>query len=151
MSRSLLSFRLRGRLFGLDIDLVREIVPYSSISPVPSSSERLAGIMILRDRNVSVMDPGAALFGGRSESSKSSCVILIETQPEPFGLLIDAVEDVLALDPAKIEPPPPSVEMLSGTSIHGGETLLILERSLFAKSATALSDSWLPEAGWEQT
>lgn len=144
MKRQFLSFRMRSRLFAIDIDLVREIVPYGSITPVPSAPDKLAGVMILRDKNVTVVDPAASLFGGRSVAAKSTCIILIETGEAPFGLVVDAVENVIDLDEALVESSPPGLDYLAGTAVHRGETLLLLERSLLLDAQRALSDGWRP-------
>ncbi len=144
MRRKLLSFRLRSLLLGLDIDLVREIVPYSGITVVPASPNRLAGVMILRGANVTVVDPAAALFGDRSVPGKSACVVLIETNGPPFGLAVDSVEDVLDVDERTFEPPPPTLDYLAATLVHQGETMLLLRRELLTDSTSALTASWQP-------
>ena len=149
MKRQLLSFRMRSRLFAVDIDLVREIVPYGNVMEVPSAPDRLAGLMIVRNENVTVVDPAASLFGGRSQPNKSTCIILIETQGSPFGLVVDSVEDVLDLDAAGLESAPPGIDYVEGLAVHRGETLLLIARSLLLDAERALSDGWIPPANWE--
>ncbi|HSQ40908.1 MAG TPA: chemotaxis protein CheW [Fibrobacteraceae bacterium] len=97
------SFRLAGRLFGVDLRDVREINADVSITPIYHAPESVCGYMNIRGQIHLVVDLRSE-FGfdpGKTEST-SRVVIFKNTVDEPFGVLVDTMEDIVEIDSQKI-------------------------------------------------
>ncbi|MFP4347776.1 MAG: chemotaxis protein CheW [Thermodesulfobacteriota bacterium] len=148
MSRQIAVFRLGNRTFGMDILLVKEVHRHIMVDPVPGAPPHLAGLMNLRGRVVTVIDPGVSLGLDRKGVEDSRQMLILKTAEEiqPFvrdgrldrmepgedivGLLIDGMEDVLTAAESEMLPRPPHLTGLDGDLIRGvikrGEDLVML-------------------------
>ncbi|MHB8843853.1 MAG: chemotaxis protein CheW [Nitrospirota bacterium] len=129
-----LTFLLGDETFSLDIAKVREVLDYTLITPVPRMPEYLQGVINLRGNVVPVVDL-RLLFGMPPTSvSVNTCIIitevLVNNEPVELGLLADAVQEVLDLDPEVIKPAPRIGTKLDNRFIKGmgrqGERFLII-------------------------
>lgn len=100
----LCTFRLCGRLFGVEIGSVKEVVQHVAIAPVPHSSPDVAGLVNIRGRLHLVADL-RRLFGFPSEQErKDACVVLFNPSvDEALGVHVDSLGDVLSMDPSMVE------------------------------------------------
>jgi len=100
------TFRLRSRLFGAEICLVKEVVERSSILPIPHSSPDVAGLVNLRGRLHLVLDLHR-LFGFEPDPIRppgSDSIVLFKPSVGPdFGVRVDGLGEVIALDPSAVE------------------------------------------------
>jgi purine-binding chemotaxis protein CheW len=105
-----LSFRLGDETFGLGILAVREIIEYGGVTDVPMMPPCVRGVINLRGAVVPVLDLSSRFGRGPSAIGRRSCIVIVESGAPPgqqvLGLLVDAVNAVLDIDPAQIEPPP---------------------------------------------
>lgn len=118
------TFYVNGRLFGIDIRLVREVCRDPEVTPVSRAPEFIRGLLNLRGQLVTVIDMNTRLGTGRREGGRgTSCIVLKTTeelrqvaQQEAFGdttaadrvgLLVDAVGDAVTADESQIEGAPP--------------------------------------------
>jgi purine-binding chemotaxis protein CheW len=100
------TFYIDDYLFGMDILLVQEINPYVDITPVPHAPFHIKGVMNLRGEIVTVIDMRRVLGLPEKEITSQHCNIIIESEGERIGLLIDSIADVIEINPHFIEPPP---------------------------------------------
>ncbi|WP_342120916.1 chemotaxis protein CheW [Pseudoduganella sp. OTU4001] len=105
-----LSFRLGDETFALGILAVREIIEYGGITDVPMMPPCVRGVINLRGAVVPVLDLASRFGRGASIIGRRSCIVIAEMGQPPeqqvLGLLVDAVNAVLDIDAAQIEPPP---------------------------------------------
>ncbi|MFE8070319.1 chemotaxis protein CheW [Marinobacteraceae bacterium S3BR75-40.1] len=105
-----LAFRTREERFALPIGLVREIIEYGTLTPVPMMPEFIRGVINLRGHVVPVIDLASRFGMGVTEPGKRTCIIIMEVEEGDttliLGLVVDAVDSVFDLDPGDIEPPP---------------------------------------------
>jgi purine-binding chemotaxis protein CheW len=105
-----LSFRLGEETFALGILAVREIIEYGGVTDVPMMPACVRGVINLRGAVVPVLDLASRLGRGPSPIGRRSCIVIVESGAPPeqqvLGLLVDAVNAVLDIDAAQIEPPP---------------------------------------------
>lgn len=105
-----LTFTVGKELFGLGILSVKEIIEYQSLTTVPMMPAAIRGVINLRGAVVPVMDLSARLGKAPAEVSKRSCIVIIELEvegePQTIGALVDAVNQVLEIPAADIEPAP---------------------------------------------
>lgn len=101
-----LTFALGNESFGLEIIYVKEIVGMQPITQLPDVANYVRGIINLRGKIIPVID--MRLKFGKEEMAYNdrTCIIVIETQDVPVGLIVDHVSEVLTIDDGNIVPPP---------------------------------------------
>lgn len=102
----LISFRIGEQEFCLDIMAVREIRGGAATTPLPHSPDFVLGVINLRGAVLPIIDLKARLGLGKGETTERSVVIVVRIGSRLVGLLVDAVSEILAADPAMIQPTP---------------------------------------------
>ncbi|MGI4721366.1 MAG: chemotaxis protein CheW [Janthinobacterium lividum] len=113
-STQYLTFTLGGETFALGILNVKEIIEYAGVTEVPMMSECIRGVINLRGAVVTVMDLAARFGRPPAVVGKRTCIVIVEIEDEGegedekqvVGVVVDAVNAVLDIDAADIEPPP---------------------------------------------
>ena len=95
------TFTTAGQLFGVPIGRVQDVFKPARITRVPLASAEIAGVLNLRGRIVTMVNLRRRLDLEKSESDRPSIAIGIEAKGESFGLLVDAVGEVLKLSTAE--------------------------------------------------
>lgn len=95
-------FRLGDRLYGIDLDAVREILPVRRATRVPGAPAYVAGLINVRGTIVTVLDLGSRLDGNSSLAPDGS-VILVEHRQKLVGIAVAEVNDVMMLPAESIE------------------------------------------------
>lgn len=113
------TFLLGPAAFGVDTALIQEVVRVGELTPVHQAPDCVVGIRNLRGRIVTVIDLRTRLAMGRVASDDNSRVLIVETQGEPIGLLVDRVADTLTVSAADIAPPPPNVHGVQSRNLLG--------------------------------
>jgi purine-binding chemotaxis protein CheW len=93
VARQLVLFRLAGRSFGIELDPVREIVPFRRATRLPGTSARVAGLMNVHGTIVTVIDLAAQL-GTSTAPHAGGSVVLVEQGSKLVGVAVDEVLDV---------------------------------------------------------
>lgn len=94
-ARTLL-FRVADRVYGCDIEAVREIIPYRRATRLPGAPRYVQGLINLRGTIVTVLDLGARLDAGRAPVREGS-IILATYGTRVVGVAVDEVMDVQAI------------------------------------------------------
>lgn len=106
-----LTFMLAGEMFAIGILAIKEIIEYGSLTEVPMMPACIRGVINLRGAVVPVMDLLARFGRAPSPLTKRSCIVIVETrvqgERQVIGVMVDAVNEVLDIAAADIEPPPP--------------------------------------------
>src|ERR1041384_1298540 len=84
-------------LFGLPIGRVQDVFVPDRLTRVPLAPPEVAGILNLRGRVVTAIDMRSRLDFGEREVGKPVMAIGIEFKGESYGLLVDAVGEVMPL------------------------------------------------------
>lgn len=105
-----LSFQVAGESYAVGVLQAREIIEYSTVTRVPHAPPAVRGVINLRGSVVPVVDLAVKFGLPASEVGRRSCVIVVECQLDGeaavMGVMADAVNHVLDLGPADIEPAP---------------------------------------------
>ena len=105
-----LSFRCQGERYALPIRLVREIIEYDHLTPVPMMPAFIRGVINLRGNVVPVVDLSCRFGLGVTDRQRRTCVIILELDDAEFdrqmGLVVESVEAVFDLDSDAIEQAP---------------------------------------------
>ena len=112
-------FYLKDTLCGLNIDIVQEINQELQITKVPLSPDYVVGIMNLRGQIVSVIDQSRKIGFEPSTITDESRVIIVTSQGEHIGLLVDSVTEVLAAPIKDIAAPPSNIKGAHGKFFKG--------------------------------
>lgn len=99
-----------NQLFGLPISQVQDVFMPDRLARVPLASAEIAGVLNLRGRIMTAIDMRRRLDAKRHDTSDAPMAIGIETKGESFGLLVDAVGEVLKLPQADREPNPVNLD-----------------------------------------
>lgn len=134
VSSQYLSFMLGQDMFAMGILSVREILEYAGVTPVPQMPPSICGVINLRGTAVPVLELARRLERAPSAISKRTCIIVVEvaTAEGPFviGILVDAVNAVLDIAGADIEPAPRfgavQADLLHGIGKVNGRFILLL-------------------------
>jgi purine-binding chemotaxis protein CheW len=89
-------FRVADRVYGCDIEAVREIIPYRRATRLPGAPRYVQGLINLRGTIVTVLDLGARLDAGR-ELVREGSIILATHGTRVVGVAVDEVMDVQAI------------------------------------------------------
>ncbi len=91
---------------GIDILEIEGINLVPLITPVYNEPDYVKGLLNLRGQVVTVLDLGKRLGFDNSTITKKSRIIIIKSEAEYLGLLVDSVSDVLPVEVQFVEIPP---------------------------------------------
>jgi purine-binding chemotaxis protein CheW len=130
-------FSLAGRLYGLPIALVKNIVVPGAITPIPGTPAYLLGVVNVRGEIESALDLCQVLDLPPATIGPASRLLIAQAGEIRSGLLVDAMHDIIGVAESGLRPRPPgleSVEFIAGEAVHGDETFLLLDLpALFAR------------------
>lgn len=127
----LITFRVGPETFILDIMAVRQIVPYTGSTSVPTAPSFVEGIVVLRNEVIPIIDLRERLYP-RSQKADQPLVLITHTSAGVIGLKVDEVRRIVTLPTESFLPPPPLVrgirgELLIGVIQHGEEVYLLID------------------------
>jgi len=105
-SVDLACFEARGRLYGIDVLQIREIVRCQEVTPLPRAPELIEGVIDLRGAVIPVIDLGHALCREPSDQGPGSRIAVLEVDGMVLGLRVDAAVDVISVEARDVDDPP---------------------------------------------
>jgi purine-binding chemotaxis protein CheW len=126
------TFTTAGQMFGLPIGRVQDVFKPTNVTRVPLAGPQIAGVLNLRGRIVTAIDMRNLLDLHSRETGRAPMAIGIEFKSESFGLLVDAVGEVLRLPAAEREPNPINLDrklarVSAGVYRLEGQLLVVLD------------------------
>lgn len=122
-TRQYLTFKLDNEFYAMDVGQVREILEFISLTKIPQTPPFVKGVINLRGKVVPVVDMRLKFGMTQTEKTVNTCIIVVEiTFNEELiiiGALVDAVQEVVELEPSQIEPPPKMGSRLKTEFIKG--------------------------------
>jgi purine-binding chemotaxis protein CheW len=97
-------------MFGLPIFRVQDVFVPVGLTRVPLAPPEVAGILNLRGRVVTAIDMRSRLDFGEREPGTPVMAIGIELKGESYGLLVDAVGEVMQLHNSACEAKPANLD-----------------------------------------
>jgi len=127
----LITFRVGPETFVLDIMAVRQIIPYSGTTSVPTAPAFVEGIIVLRNEVIPVIDLRERLYPQR-ERAEQPLVLITHSSAGMIGLKVDEVRRIVTIAADALLPPPPLVrgirgELLIAVIPHAEENLLLID------------------------
>jgi len=99
-------FEIAGRVYGIDVLQIREIVRAQPVTPLPNAPALIEGVVDLRGVIVPVVDLGRALGGEPIHDEGSARIAVLEVDDMVLGLRVEAAVDVLSVGARSVEAPP---------------------------------------------
>ncbi len=127
------TFRLGGEKFGMDVLQVQEIIRYSEPTPVPNMPDFIRGVTNLRGTILPVLDLRRR-FGmtpGDYGHSETAIILIAYVDTKLVGLIADSVADVLFFPKDRLSPPPDlfnhvDTEFIQGMGEMRNELIILL-------------------------
>jgi purine-binding chemotaxis protein CheW len=134
--REVLAFRLGTEEYALDILRIREIIKMRPVTEVPRAPVFVVGIISVRGQVIPVVDlrtrlhvtaiPAEAVRRG-----KEARILIVTREGDAFGLIVDAVHQVVRMRDEDVEPPPQvlggaDAEFIAGIGRPRADRMLIL-------------------------
>ena len=124
------TFLLEGEVYGINVMQVQEVLRYTEIAPVPGAPPYVLGIINLRGNVVTVIDTRLRFGLSETQTNDQTRIVIIETENQVVGILVDAVAEVVYLRQSEIETTPnvgneETAKFIQGVC-HKNEELLIL-------------------------
>lgn len=134
--RQYLAFTLNGEVFAIDILQIREIIEFGALTEVPMMPPTIRGVINLRGAVVPVIDLSARFGREQSAVARRTCVVIIEVSVEgakqTLGVMVDAVNEVMEIPAADVEPAPAfgariRTDFIAGMGRVNGRFVIILD------------------------
>ena len=128
----LIAFRVGPETFVLDIMAVRQIIPYTGSTSLPTAPSFVEGVIVLRSEVVPIIDLRWRLYPGGGEPAEHSLVLIAHSDAGVIGLKVDEVRRIVNVMTDQLLPPPPLVrgirgELLIAVVPHGDDVLLLID------------------------
>jgi purine-binding chemotaxis protein CheW len=138
----LVCFRIGDDTYGIDIRSVREIRAWSATTLLPHVPDFVHGVFNLLGTVVPIFDLRARYGWGQAEPTGTHVEIVIAIDLRVFGILVDAVADILTLPETEIRPLPETGsaethECLDGLITQGEQLIVLLAGERIAAPTTA--------------
>ena len=115
----LASFYVGEALCGMDILKVQEINKLIEMTRVPKAPEYVLGILNLRGEIVTIIDLGKKLGLKSTEITDKTRNIIVNSNGEHIGLMVEQISDVVQARFEKIEAPPANIGGVQGKYFTG--------------------------------
>jgi len=128
----LITFRVGPETFVLDIMAVRQIIPYTGSTSVPTAPSFVEGIIVLRSEVIPIVDLRDRLYPRAAERAAEPLVLITHSSAGMIGLKVDEVRRIVTVTSDALLPPPPLVrgvrgELLIAVIPHGDEVYLLID------------------------
>jgi purine-binding chemotaxis protein CheW len=127
--RQFATFYVGDILLGVDICQVQEINRQLNVTEVPQSPDHIRGVINLRGEVTTVADLRKILGLPPGEITREGRNLIVTSQGESIGFLVDRISDILTLRDDQISPPPSNVDVIAGrffTGVHTMESEIVV-------------------------
>ena len=131
--REFVTVRIADQLFGVEVTAIHEVFQPRGLSPVPLARPEIAGVLNLRGRIVTAVCARRRLgLPERAPGSPPPMAVGIDQNGESYGILVDAVDEVLKLPASAYEAAPVNLDPRWASVSRGvyrleGELLIALD------------------------
>ncbi|AGC50602.1 chemotaxis protein CheW [Lawsonia intracellularis] len=115
----LVTFKIAGEEFGVDILKVQEIIRMMPITKVPNAPLFVEGVINLRGKVIPVIDMRKRFGMPSSAHDSQTRIKVMDLQGQVVGFVVDAVSEVLRIKESTVEPPPPVVAGVGSEYMRG--------------------------------
>lgn len=126
------TFRLDDETYGINVMQIQEVLRYTEIAPVPGAPDYVLGIINLRGNVVTVIDTRRRFGLMDAEVTEATRIVVMESENQVMGVLVDSVAEVIYLKASEIETAPnvgneESAKFIQGVCNKNGELIILVE------------------------
>ncbi len=125
----IVSFRLGADYFAADIFSVERVLRHQAPTAVPNVPEWIDGVVEYQGRVLPVVSLRRRFQLPAADATPDTRILVIKSEGEWVGVVVDAVLEVTSLDEAQVSPPPALFRGLAGEYLRGivrlGDRLLV--------------------------
>ena len=126
------TFKLENETYGVNVTQVQEVLRYSDIAPVPGAPSYVLGIINLRGSVVTVIDTRSRFGLSSTDVTDNTRVVIIESDKQVIGILVDSVAEVVYMKASEIELAPnvgtdESAKFIKGVCNRESELLILVD------------------------
>jgi purine-binding chemotaxis protein CheW len=142
------TYMLDGEKYGIDVMQVKEVLRHIDIAPVPGAPSYVLGIINLRGNVVTVIDARSRFGLTTIDVNEHSRVIVIETEGQIIGILVDAIAEVADIPQSEIEMTPnvgndDSSKYIMGVYSNKGNLIILVDiKKLLSEEEWSEMDSF---------
>ena len=104
--RQYVTFLVDDSIYGVDINLVREIKQWSPTTVLPNQPHYTKGVLNLRGTIVPILDLRLKFHLSKAEYNDFTVMIILNVADRGVGIVVDGVSDVIDLPEESIRPAP---------------------------------------------
>lgn len=124
------TFQLEDETYGVDVMVVREVLKYQDIAPVPGAPDYVMGIINIRGTVISVINTRLRFGLSEKEPEENTRIVILEIGQHIIGIVVDSVAEVVYMKRSEIESAPQvnkddSARFIQGVC-HRDDKLIIL-------------------------
>lgn len=132
--QQLVIFDLADENYGVDINIVREIIRMQDITSVPKAPSFVNGVINLRGKVIPVLDLRRRFSMPETEHTKDSRIVVVDINGQDIGMVVDAVTEVLRIPNSAVEVPSNIItttdsDYLQGIAKLEGQLVILLDLS----------------------
>lgn len=133
-----LVFRIGNELYGIDLELVSEVIRFRTAAYIPNAPNYVYGLITLRGHMVPVINSHLRLSLALTSTTSKSRIVIIEMNREYMGFTVDEAYNVISIEKKLIKPPPPTLteielELIAGVYEHENRLVILLNKDNFFK------------------
>lgn len=118
-AQEFIAFHVGPQTYCIDIIAVREIRGWTPATPLPHAPPFVRGVINLRGSVLPVIDLAGRLGLPIKEPTARHAVIVVQSQGQIVGLLVEAVSNIMTIARNAIQPTPEVASDLSKSFIQG--------------------------------
>ena len=101
-----LTFYIEETVYSLPLTHVIEIIGIQRVTHIPGMPHYIKGIVNLRGKVVPILDVRLKFGQPERPYDDKTCIVIVLINEMNVGLIVDMVEEVIAMDKANMSPPP---------------------------------------------
>jgi purine-binding chemotaxis protein CheW len=126
------TFQLENETYGVNVMVVKEVLKFQDIAPVPGAPDYVLGIINIRGTVISVINTRRRFGLQDREADDNTRIVIIEIGKHVVGILVDSVAEVVYLRRSQIESAPQinrddSAKFIQGVYHRDNQLLILVE------------------------
>ncbi len=126
------TFMLQEEIYGINVMQVQEVLRVTEIAPVPGAPSYVLGIINLRGNVVTVVDTRSRFGLASTPIDDASRIVIIESEEQVVGILVDSVAEVVLLRESEIDSAPnvgsdESSRYIQGVATRDDKLLIVVD------------------------
>lgn len=113
------TFLVGGRQYGVEAQLVLEVLRAQEMTPVPLAPPVILGLINLRGQIVTAFDLRKRLGLEPRAGEQEPAIVVISLPDGPISLVVDEIGDVVEVETTRFEPPPDNLQATARSLLKG--------------------------------